>query len=235
MKIPKFKFVILLLFLFALIVPALTFAQDEDGDGDGEEDILNEEYPCNTLVLGILAEMGRPDDCEYFMSLGVGPGQFKQAWWLLNMIDPMPSPETFETAMEELLAYKADGFGWGQVKHAVNYSSDGVPISTILNEWRSGEDPVGWGQIKQAKALSESDIGYEGSYEDTVNALKELGWGELKTELGYTGPPPWAKGGGKHMEDLQETGDEGKDFDGANGGPPYGKAKGHGKNKDKGK
>ena len=37
------------------------------------------------------------------------------------------------------------------------------------------------------------------------------------------------------MQKYQETGDEGKEFDGDNVGPPYGKAKGHGKNKDKGK
>jgi hypothetical protein len=231
MKKPKFKFVILLLLLFALIVPALTFAQDE---GD-EEDELNEEYPCSTWVLGILAEMGRQDDCDYFMSLGVGPGQFKQAWWLMKLIDPGADLETVEATMEELLAYKAAGFGWGQVKHAVNYSSDEVTISTILEEWRSGEDPVGWGQIKQAKALSESDIGYKGSFEEAVQALKDLGWGELKKEFGYTGPPPWAKGGGKGVEDLQETSGEGEEIDGDNGGPPYGKAKGHGKNKGKGK
>ena len=231
MRIPKFKVVILLLLLFILIVPALSFAQEE---GD-EEDIPNEEYPCNTLVLGILAEMGRPDDCEYFMSLGVGPGQFKQAWWLMSLIDPGASLETIEASMEDLLAYKAAGFGWGQVKHAVNYSTDEVPISTILNEWRSGEDAAGWGQIKQAKALYESDIGFEGSFEDALNSLRELDWGELKKELGYSGPPPWAKGGGKSGEDLQEAGSVGKKFDGDSDGPPYGKAKGHGKNKNNGK
>jgi hypothetical protein len=62
-----------------------------------------------------------------------------------------------------------------------------------------------------------------------------LGWGELKKEIEYSGPPPWAKGGGKSVEELQDMGDEGKKFDGDNEGPPYGKAKGHNKNKDKGK
>jgi hypothetical protein len=121
----------------------------------------------------------------------------------MNLIDPGASLETIEVTMEDLLAYKAEGFGWGQIKHA--------------------------------KALSELDNDFDGSLEGALIALGELGWGELKKEIEYSGPPPWAKGGGKSVEELQDMGDEGKKFDGDNEGPPYGKAKGHNKNKDKGK
>jgi len=231
MRSSKFKYIILLFLLAALIVPAFAFAQEE-----GEEDDLeNEEYLCNSLVLGILVEMGEPYDCDYFMSLGIGPGQFKQAWRLYNMIEPTLLPETFEATMEDLLAYKAADYGWGEIKHAVNYSTDEDSMKYILDELRGGEDPVGWGEIKKASALVEYEE-FTGTFEEAIAALSDsgIGWGELKKEIGLSGPPPWAKGGSGGDKFIPKE-DGGDSLEGNNGGPPYGKAKGHSKNKDKGK
>ncbi len=236
MRLSRAKYFTLLLIILALIVPAFVFAQEE---GE-EEETENENHPCNPLVLGLLGEMGElveEIDCDYFMSLGIGPGQFKQAWRLYNMIEPTPLPETFEATIEDLLAYKAADFGWGEIKHAVNYSTDEVSISFILDELRGGENPVGWGEIKKASALAELES-FDGTFQEALDALSELEWGELKKQLGYSGRPPWAKGGGNGFgagNNFIPKDDDGESLEGSDNGPPYGKAKGHGKNKDKGK
>ena len=90
------------------------------------------------------------------------------------------------------------------------------------------EEKVGWGNLKKAIALIESGL-YEGTLDDALTELESVGWGGIKPD-DYSGPPPWSKGysGDTDSEQAEQFGNNKKSDD---GGPPYGKALGHDKDK----